>query len=348
MDPGAKIDMALSAAPPSSIISSLLADWLELAAFASHRGQVSVAEINEALEIEEDFEPEKIHFEDNLREERMQVVLAAIEERQRVMEGAYPFRLSNGGYRISLNPDWTNAGGAAYLLCLLLSHTAGEGLLIEDSLPDLAPARDLFQVCATLCAAGVCGGPAISFGWPRPDKTRFHEKLVEVYKIYGDGQPYPKPPPGSPPQLKDGGIDVIAWSYEPDGRQGTRYLLGQAASGQDWEKKSVRQYIDPFHEFWFEYRPTSKPEAALFIPFCLPESGSEEGYFGQEEAYDGHLRYLISILGTIYYRYRIPWHTARAITLAEEGITPIERLDSVKDVIKWVEDARRLLVQEVP
>ena len=338
--------MALQFAPPSATISHLLADWLELAAFASATGRVPVDEVNEALEIEEDHEPEEIHAEDDLREARVQATVSSIEERRRVMEGSYPFRLSDDGRLLSLNPEWTNAGRSAYLLCLLLSHSSGEGFLSESPLPRLEPARDLFQACATLCAAGFCGGPAFSFGWPRPDKTGFHQKLLEVFRHFGDGVPHPAPPPGSPQKIKDGGIDVIAWSHEPDGKPGTVYLLGQAASGQDWKDKSILQFLNLFHDFWFEHIPASKPTAAIFIPFCLPESDHEvRDHIDQEEIDRGHLRYLTHLLGLMFYRYRIPRHADRALSLAEDGIGPIERLNSVRHVVGWVEEARRLLVE---
>lgn len=340
--------MALPFAPPPTTTSHLLADWLELAAFASASGRVPVDEINEALEIEEDYEPEEIHAEDELREARIQATISAIEERLKVMGGAYPFRLSGDGHFLSLDAEWTNAGRSAYLLCLLLSHAVGEGILSGGPLPRLEPARDLFQACATLCAAGFCGGPAFSFGWPRPDKTGFHQKLIEVFKHFGDGVPHPVPPLGSPPKIKDGGIDVIAWSHEPDGKLGTYYLLGQAASGKDWKDKSVKSFLDVFHDFWFANKPASNPTAAIFIPCCLPDPDCEvRDHIAQEEIERGHLRYLTHLLGLIFYRYRIPRHADRALSLAADGIGPIERLDSVRDIVIWVGEARRRLV-EVP
>lgn len=338
--------MTFGPAPPSSGGSHLLADWLELAAFSSPRLSIPVDEINSALEIEEDFEPEEILDEDNLAEARIQVAISAIEERRRVMRGSYPFDLSEGGYLLNLMEPWSSAGRASYLLCLLLSHAGGDGFLAGGPLPKLEPARDLFQASSTLCAAGACGGPAFSFGWPRPDKTRFHQKLLIVYRHFRDGKPYATPPPGSPPHIKDGGIDVIAWSHEPDGQPGTHYLLGQVASGQDWKEKSVRQALVPFHDFWFEYRPASTPDPAMFIPFCLPGTETADAsHVDQEDVYDGELRYLCHLLGRIFYRYRIPRHADRAVQLAEKGIAPIERLDAVQDIAAWVGEARRLLLE---
>jgi len=335
-----------SFAPPSVGSSSLLADWLEIAAFLAPEGKVFVNDLNSALAAEEDVEAEDILAESDRAETRLHAAIAAIDERRSFMKSSYPFSISSHGRLLCLEP-WSSAGRASYLLCLLLSHAVKDGLLQDSAWPTLRAARDLFQAAATLCAAGACGGPAFSFGWPRPDKSGFHQKLLTVWEHFKDGSPYELPPPGSPPQIKDGGIDVIAWSYEPDGHPPSTYLLGQAASGKGWTDKSVRGFIPPFHDFWFEYRPSSTPNPAMFIPFCLPEPESTESDHLDQETLDrGHARYLTYLLGTIHYRYRIPRHADRAIELASRGIGPIERLDTVSEIVDWITETRESLWAE--
>ena len=58
--------------------------------------------------------------------------------------------------------------------------------------------------------------------------------------MFGDGTPVETPRPASPDQVKDDGIDVIAWQPSPDGLAGTHYLLGQSASGDNWKDKSIK------------------------------------------------------------------------------------------------------------
>lgn len=336
--------MPLVSSPPSDTISSDLADWLELAAFASTNGEATFDSVNEALEIEEDSEPEEIHDEDDLREARIQATFSAIEERLEALNGSYPFRLTPQGHAITLAAS-PRAGHSAYLLCLLLSHVSGDGSLDGRLLPGLDRSRDWFQVCATLCAASICGGPSFSFGWPRPDKTGFHEKLVQVFgHRAGNGIPRAEMPPGAPPKIKDGGIDVIAWKMESDGRPGIPYLLGQAASGKNWREKSVQSFIQRFHAFWFEHSPSSIPSPAMFIPFCLPEPQDQRAdHWSQKEVLEGHLRYLEHDLGDIYCRYRIPGHADKAQALAADGIGPIERLEDVPRIEAWIREVRDLL-----
>ena len=68
---------------------------------------------------------------------------------------------------------------------------------------------------------------------------------------------------------KDDEIDVIAWKLEPDGRPGSIYFLGQAASGADWNSKSLKSAIDPFHSTWFVQPPASHPTPGIIMPFLL-------------------------------------------------------------------------------
>jgi hypothetical protein len=321
-----------------------LADWLELSVLAAGRA-LPLKEVNVSLEIAEDFEPDAIHVEDDIAEAREQAVASAILERAALLEGAYPFSVNAAGSLLSYSDADLGPGGSAYLLCLFLSQSAKGGILRGTVDLDLNPARDLFQVCATIAAAGVAVGPSVSFGFPRPDHTGYHTKLIEVWKEFRDGTPVDAIPPGGSTNLKDGGIDVIAWRREADGLPAIPYVLAQAASGRNWKDKTVKTYVDEFHGFWFSKQPVTRPSPAMFIPFSLPRTTPDTDFEAQLQI-QGTVELLKLRLGTVYYRLRIPRHVDEGVTLAKKGVSPIERVDDIGAVLDWVNAAVKLLRQE--
>lgn len=225
-------------------------------------------------------------------------------------------------------------GDIVYLFCLMVPHGAGSAILDGSLFLDMmTPARELFQVCATLCAAGVCLGPSISFGWPRTDRSSFAAKLATTYGAFGEGKPRSQPLPGAPPHIKDGGIDVIAWTPSIDGRPGKFYLLGQAASGRKWKEKSMVEDVRLFHWAWFDVAPTSQPTPAMFIPFCVLDDDTSDDELVAGSTFD----WLVQKFGQVHYRYRIPFYAALAPIVSARGIGPIERLEDISKIHEWVE-----------
>lgn len=336
------MNSTLFPSPPTDTVAEQLADWLELAAFSSDNGHVLTGSVNSGLDIGEDFEPLDLEEQNELREGRLQATVSAIDERLRCMNGAYPFSISEDGESLGLSDSW-GPGGTAYLLCLVLSHSVGDGILPKDLHPDLVRARDLFQICATASAGGICRGPAFSLGFPRPDGSSFLQKLAQIYEQFGEGRPRSSPLPGAPKNVKDGGIDVVAWGHELDGLPGKFYLLGQAGSGRNWNQKSIRDAIAAFHNTWFEQSPASQPTPYLFIPFCLqPGSSRACDFDSQEQRAEtlGAAHYLTSTYGNIQYRYRIPLRVQQAVRYSEDGIAPIERLEELGDLQNWLLEFR--------
>ncbi len=305
----------------------LQADWLELAAFLSTSGRILVTELVNQQDLDQDQEPEDFGDLDELLEDIASKVTAEVDRRRHDLGDAYPFELSEDGEVLFLIEDW-NVGQIIYLFCLILSHSPKSILVPKDYAPDdhqLREARDLFQVCSTLAAAGHTGGPAFSIGWPRIDGTEFLAKLHEIWKVYGDGIPQDEPPPGVPPQHKDEGIDVISYWPERNGRPGHGYLLGQIASGNDWQTKSIRPALEAF-KLWFKLQPAAPPHPAIFIPFFVDD--------------EKMARYTLSH-GYVAHRLRLPRHAGRAPDLAASGIAPIERLDQIERVYAWLDRHRQ-------
>lgn len=307
-------------APPD-----VLADWLELLAFIAEDGRSFLRKLSHETDLAPDYESDDWTDTETLLEDVASQAAAEIDQRAQALGAAYPFDLSENGDIIKFSQEW-EFGAIVYIFCLILSHVSRSPLVPEGLAPTrIREARDLFQVCATLGAAGFCGGPAFSFGWPRPDRSQFLNKLHEIYTIFGDGTPRADPPPGSPKQVKDDGIDVISWRQAPDERLGDLYLLGQAASGHNWSQKSIKTVIDVFHQEWFEVQPASPPSPAMFIPFYV---------IGNE------MRRRTRQLGHIIDRIRLPYYAAKVPDLVRRGVAPIERHENITDIEAWVRDHR--------
>lgn len=328
------------AAPPPEATSNELADWLELGALFSPTGAVPTRSVNRNLEIAEDTEPDEMDDENLVQEQRLAQVIAAIEERTVVTGQAYPFKVDDAGDTLRLHPEPPTPGGYAYLLCLIMSASAPDGFLDDDHVrPNLQPARDLFQVCATLASAGFAQGPAFSLGWPRVDATPFLEKLQKIYARLGDGIVHENFPVGMPAQVKDDAIDVVAWREERGMRPPTGYFLGQAASGEDWTEKSLKGVVDRYHASWFQKQPASTPTLATIMPFYLVSSADAEGHLSQEEI-QARLHRTQAEHSTILHRHRVAKFVEDALGLFAGGVGPIERITGLLGVREYVDAYR--------
>lgn len=320
-----------------------LADWFELEALLSASGEALMASVATPIEIEEDFEPEAIHWEDDIVEAVQQDISRTISERIECLGSSYPFSWHEDDASLVLDPDPTT-GGWSYLFCLITSQSA-TGEMLWNRGVDMVAARDLFQVIATVAAAGLSGGPAYSFGWPRPDGTSFHAKLQQVWGHFGDGTPHPTVPDGAPPFIKDGGIDVVSWPHESDGLPRVNYIVGQAASGADWQDKGVQEDVRALHQFWFVRQPVSACNPAIFIPFCLKPRGFGRTFVTEEDR-RGNVDWLTIRLGIIQYRLRLPRDVDRAEHVVRAGVNPVEGWERMPEVEEWVREQSRLLRED--
>lgn len=236
-----------------------------------------------------------------------------------------------------------------------MSAAAPNGLLSTvETKVNLPRARELFQVCATLAAAGFCGGPAFSVGWPRADSSAFLDKLREVYRHFGDGSVHATMPLGAPAHVKDDGVDVIAWQHTSDTGPRLGYFLGQAASGDNWEKKSLKGHAETFHGTWFSSPPPA-PRVGTIMPFCLTSpsdlAAPDDDQPNHEDQQSiatlrGRNRRYALAHGELLYRHRVALFVAHGMTLHAKGVGPIERVDDLPQVIAYVQSFRETLRHE--
>jgi hypothetical protein len=257
----------------------------------------------------------------------------------------YPFRIDDNGRSMEFEASLSKAG-SAYLFCLFLSHAFDRTVMPAALAPEIDnETRDLFQACATVAAGGYVQGPSISFGFPRPGGATFLRALHRVYELFGDGTPHRRPRAAAARKIKDNGIDIIAWRRSSDALPGTIYLIGQVASGRDWEDKSVVADRKHFHSYWFERVPSSPAQDATFMPFGLEPEDPGDGT-PYEDVLRDHMQGLGYRHGLLFYRDRIVKHLADGLRHVETtGEKDIERVADMVEVVRWVEEYSRGLQQ---
>ena len=318
--------------PPVLNDPHVVCDWLEIAVLADEYHTYAFDTLSRAwdtLRNQEDRDPEG---SDSTQEEFEESVKAEIRARSELLGDSYPFELSTSGDSLEFDPTTCTDGGAVYLLCLLLSNCKQGPVFNGTYLPDITNAvRNYFQACATFAAAGEVVGNAYAFGFPRPDGTGFLEKLRAIYEHFGEGVGVRDAPlPGAPAAQKDAQIDVIAWEPKDDGAAGKKYLLGQVASGNNWDAKSIKGGpIESFHNGWLDPVPGSIATPAIFVPFCFGNlvDGSSKDNVNFQSYQFGH----------IFYRFRIPSLAAKGLEVARSGGNyVVERLDDMPRIREWV------------
>lgn len=310
----------------------LLADWLEFQVLSSEFHAYRVNELMRLSDENQDSESPNITEQDTINEAVLQTALNELQFRVDTLGSAYPFHFEGASSELVLN-DPITPGGYVYLYCLFFSHVKREEVIIPDP-PHSNNDRDLLQICSTLAAAGSFQANAVSFGFPRPDNSNFMNALKTTWNRLEDGTVVDTVPVGAPTDEKDARIDVIAWASTPDNAPGKHYLLGQVATGANWNSKSILGEMEPFHKIWFTRAPASTPTPAMFIPFCLdvtPPATLKDAVY-----------YATLKFGLLYYRYRLPYYAHIGYELAQNNTKGlfIERYDEFHKVIRYVDDFR--------
>ena len=304
----------------------LAADYLELKAMSAGDEVCFVREIFDSLEatleLNDDRHEEKLQFHEI--EDVVGYAANRVEERSRVLNCAYPFKLTDYGRTVRFSGEALNLGQCAYIVSLLLSNLSSVSVLLSECRihpieSERKQLRTYFQYFATAAMAAEVCGSSWSFGFPRPDGSGFVEKLEEIWKALKDGTVYADP--SAPAFPKDDQIDVIACRVPRDDLPGFLIAVAQVSTGRNWSSKSIRfHFNEMFAQRWFRPSPATYALAYHIIPFARP---------------DKSFRNDVLTHGNILHRTRLPLRVEEAKGMCSEDYT-IEALEELTMVESWI------------
>lgn len=243
--------------PPSASDPIVLADWLEVSALLADDKNVSAADLRRELVrmgIPRDEESEAETF--------VADAFSELEDRSNACYGSYPFSVRSSVLQAqeNLTPYW------AYIFCLFLSwRGVGNGKA-------KAKVTQLFEEVAALAAKKYVAGESLKFGFPRQTLPRNFSKALKIVcqKLREGGGPRKRP---NSSNVKDAGLDIIAWKPFPDKRHAQIVLFGQCAAGRNWEEKLSELQPRSFIDTHLREAPAVDPLRGFFTPFRLSEHG---------------------------------------------------------------------------
>ncbi|MCY4673402.1 MAG: hypothetical protein OXD43_06530 [Bacteroidetes bacterium] len=302
----------------------LAADYLELKAVLSEDKFSLSRDIVDAMEMSSDYDFQNVAIEIEERERVVTDTIGRMQSRKDILQTSYPFKLDARGETISFASEQLNFAHTAYLVSLLLSNLRTVSQLLNDideypSVSEVRALREYFQYIATAAIAGEVGGRAWSFGFPRPDRSGFLEKLTEIWSILKDGGI--EPDVSAPTSPKDDGVDIFGCQEPKDGLPGFLLVAAQVATGKNWKEKSILDQINSrFTKRWFGRQPVTKMIAYHVIPFARPDETFRDD---------------VLMVGNLLHRLRVPSRVLKAEKLVQDNVE-IEGFNKLGDASDWV------------
>lgn len=192
-------------------------------------------------------------------EDLPQNVMDEIQERQRMLEGSYPFECD--GYRVRVRA--VNVNAFTYLFCLGLS-------LLPAAFIENEQRSRQFETIAMRAAAGFFGGVPLRIGAPwRDDETpEYHDLLDRVVGLIPElGERIRD----TAPDGGDGGWDVLVVKDFKDKKIPRFIVLGNCATGlTNWKRKGKETEPDYIWTF-FAHTPRSVVLTFFAVPFMMDD-----------------------------------------------------------------------------
>lgn len=342
---------------------AVMADWIELELALTDRRSVTDAlavRIDETIEddlsagragwdeeAEEDLDREIL---DDPTEKRRTDLWDELSLRQDELGSLYPFVLSRKGAT-----GWQLTRREATTIEMAVAHSVYDGALVMASfrhghIRKQSKVDPLWKKLETKIAehlqylaaygAAMLLGEAYSFGWPRPDKSRFRDAVADAMACMGLGKVREDFPLDSTGQEKDGTVDVIAWRAFKDRTYGALVLYGQVASGANWNSKPIHTYLDEKFLRYLDPRPSKHYIGATFMPFLLHTEVADPAHGNMEGAIRDRAVGLEMTHGTLIDRVRLTELLGEG--LPEEGQlhNSLEPMGMLEILATWVQSCR--------
>jgi len=239
------------------------ADWMELIALTSAERRCSIATVERNLKRLSAYEAQTTIQQNMAVEAACADIQGEIKRRAQGARDAYPFDLDSNSVVLRGKPN----DYVPYIFCLCLSWFGWKQRRGNRIFP-----RRMFEDLSKYAAQAYLGGKALRFGAPRADLPKgFREALLQLAISIGEGQV--RTIEGAI-NAKDDTLDLIAWKEFPDGTEGKLMLVGQCASGGDWEGKKRELDAEAFFNDWFSDAPPSLRggmRIGFFIPHRVPK-----------------------------------------------------------------------------
>lgn len=241
------------------------ADEVESMAMGKIAASVNRSLLNERIsgELEDEFDDDdRVIREGPAEEELAGATLEIIEHRKDLLGDAYPFEADGQALK------YIGSGDGIYEFCLRLSrmdHSANQNAI------DVV----LFELLASEVVAAYFSGNHYRSGWPSHDSAARPARLANMGKIINEktGEWWWSPFPGNPTnptsaQAKDEGMDFLVWK-RLDARNGSFFVAGQCACGDDWRNKFEDLTPERITRWWST--PSCVPFTRAFaIPYAIP------------------------------------------------------------------------------
>lgn len=271
-----------------------LADYLELRAHLAAGGSCSESELRSDLGITGSGDAVSHQGNEETEEQKteglIEATFAETEDRMKACGiKSYPFELKGNLLR---SQDEESRAVYSFLLFL---WKLGEGIIKKPN------GAQLFEEVCARAAAGYFGCSETEhyvFGFPRRVEPRgFAAAVGSLCGKLREGKADANFP--GLENMKDAGLDIVAWREFPDQRASKLIAFGQCATGNDWWGK--RRDLNPVSwcGSWLSKPPLTFPLKMFFVPHAVPRNQ------WHQLGYDA---------GLIFDRFRIAYHAGPALS----------------------------------